>query len=206
METMDGFSRRKEQSKKEIRQAAWALFGQFGVDKVSVADIARRAGVSPATIYNRFGSKDALAQEFVAAMIEQLEDQIRGVLAPDRPFELKIAAVFQFIADTMSSAGSADEDAVARTVFTGNLDLARNHEIRRIRDAAQERMVALLLKAVQEGREQGRVNPALSQEALRIYFCAFMEALVDPRLQHRLAREPRLVQELGTLMLTGLGI
>jgi AcrR family transcriptional regulator len=58
----DGFTRRKEQSKEEIRKAAWELFGQFGVEKVSIVDIARKAGVSQATIYNNFGSKDALAK------------------------------------------------------------------------------------------------------------------------------------------------
>ena len=54
-----------EQSKEDIRKAAWELFGQFGVDKVSMADIAKKAGVSQATIYNNFGSKEALIREFV---------------------------------------------------------------------------------------------------------------------------------------------
>ena len=58
---LDGFTRRKEQSKEDIRRAAWELFSQFGVMKVSIADIARKAGVSQATIYNHFGSKEALA-------------------------------------------------------------------------------------------------------------------------------------------------
>ena len=73
---MDGFQRRKEQTKKEIRQAAWALFSRFGVDKVTVADIARKAGVSQATIYNRFGSKDALVREFVTTAIDELVAQM----------------------------------------------------------------------------------------------------------------------------------
>ena len=36
--------RRKEQSKEDIRQAAWNLLGQLRVGRVAVADIARKAG------------------------------------------------------------------------------------------------------------------------------------------------------------------
>jgi len=44
------------------------LFSQFGVEKVSIVDIARKAGVSQATIYNNFGSKEALVREFVTPL------------------------------------------------------------------------------------------------------------------------------------------
>ena len=63
---MDGFERRKEQSKEDIRRAAEELFSKFGADKVSVNDIARKAGVSQATIYNNFGSKDELVPDSAA--------------------------------------------------------------------------------------------------------------------------------------------
>jgi DNA-binding transcriptional regulator YbjK len=49
---MNGFERRKEQSREDIRRAAEQLFSRFGTDRVSVNDIAREAGVSQATIYN----------------------------------------------------------------------------------------------------------------------------------------------------------
>ena len=43
---MDGFERRKEQKKESIRRAALELFQNYGFKKVSVNDIAERAGVS----------------------------------------------------------------------------------------------------------------------------------------------------------------
>jgi AcrR family transcriptional regulator len=57
-EKVNGFTRRKEQSKDDIRKAAIELFSQFGIEKVNISDIARKAGVAQATIYNNFGSKD----------------------------------------------------------------------------------------------------------------------------------------------------
>ena len=91
----NGFERRKEQSKEDIRKAAWELFSQFGVGKVSIADIARKAGVSQATIYNNFGSKDALAREFVTSAVDQLVNRVQEVLTPDRPYREKMAAFIQ---------------------------------------------------------------------------------------------------------------
>ena len=54
VDEMDGFERRKEQKKESIRRAALELFQNYGFKKVSVNDIAERAGVSQVTIYNGF--------------------------------------------------------------------------------------------------------------------------------------------------------
>ena len=199
---VDGFTRRKEQSKKNIRQAAWELFGQFGVEKASIADIARKAGVSQATIYNNFGSKEALAREFVTSVVEELVDRVQEVLAPELGFQEKMAAFVQFISTMMAHEGPP---AVDSTVFTDNRDLWRDPEISKIRDAAQARMTRLLLGVVQEGRSQGQVSAVQSEEALSIYFEAFMDIYTDPQLQLRFSSHPGLVHELGWLMTYGLG-
>ncbi len=50
----------KEQVKQKIFQATLELFNKHGYEAVSIRKIARRAGCSPATIYNYYRSKDAL--------------------------------------------------------------------------------------------------------------------------------------------------
>ena len=199
---MDGFARRKEQSKRSIRKAAWELFCQFGVERVSIAAIARKARVSPATIYNNFGSKETLAREFVTTMIDQLVRQVQEVLAPDRPFQEKMAAFVQFISEIMARHGPSAADGA---VFTTSLDLQNDPEIVEIRESARIKMIKLLLGLVQEGREQGQANPDLSQEALHVYFGAFIDAFTDPQLRYQFASDPKIVQDLGSLMIYGLG-
>ena len=98
---MDGFARRKEQSKEDIRMAAWELFSQFGVDKVSMTDVARKAGVSQATIYNNFGSKEALAREFVTTMVESLVSRVQEIVVSEHTYREKMTAFFQFISAMM---------------------------------------------------------------------------------------------------------
>jgi len=93
---MDGFARRKAQSKDDIRKAAAELFGQFGMDKVSIACIARTAGVSQATIYNNFGSKDGVVREFVTGAVEGLVNRVQEVLAPEKPSETRWRLSFSF--------------------------------------------------------------------------------------------------------------
>jgi len=198
---MDGFARRKEQSKDDIRKAAWELFSQFGVDRVSIADIARKAGVSQATIYNNFGSKEALAREFVTTAVENLMSHVQEVLTPQMLFREKMAAFIQFISEMMANGRpSAAESAV----FISSLNLQNDPEIKKIRTEAQEKMTGIMMGLIREGREQGQVNPELSDEALKMYFGVFMDVFSDPQLQRWYAQNPGLVQELGNLMMFGL--
>ena len=199
---MDGFARRKEKSKEDIRKAAWGLFSQFGFEKVSIADIARKANVSPATIYNNFGSKEALIREFVTTVVEQLEKRVQDILAPDKLFWEKMAAFLEFISSILAQERVSAVDGI---VFTSSVDLQNDPEIREIREAAQERMTGLLLGLVDEGKQQGQIDSDLSEEALTIYFRAFMDIFSDPRLQPQYFHDPRLVRDLGALLIYGLG-
>jgi AcrR family transcriptional regulator len=197
---MDGFERRKEQSKEDIRHAAWELFSQFGVDKVSIVDIARKAGVSQATIYNNFGNKEALVREFVTGAVELLINSAQEILTPKMSFQEKMAAFIHFISEMMVS---GQPSAAERVIFS-SLDLQNDPEIKKIRTAAQEKMTGLMLDLIQEGKEQGQVNPKLSEAALRIYFLVFMDAFSSLEFQQQYYHKPGLVQELGSLMMYGL--
>jgi len=198
---MDGFARRKEQSKEDIRKAAWELFSQFGVDKVSIMDIARKAGVSQATIYNNFDSKDALAREFVTTAVEQLVNRVQEILTPERQFREKMAAFIQFISEMMVNGRPT---AAESAVFASSIDLQNDPEIKKIRMEAQKKMIDLMLGLIREGKQQGQVNPDLTDEALSIYFVVFMDVFSNPQLQPQFYHHPGLVQELGALMIFGL--
>ena len=199
---MNGFARRKEQSKEDVRKAAWQLFSQFGVERVSVADIARKAGVAPATIYNNFGSKETLVREFVTAMVDQLVQRVQAVLAPDRPYPEKMQAFFQFISDALAQEMPSEANSA---MFTSSPELRDDPEIGRIRDSAREKMTNLLLGLVQEGKAQGWIHGEISEDAYRIYFALFMDIFAHPSLQRRFQRNPRLVHDLESLMMYGLG-
>jgi len=60
------WQRRPTERPREILEAARAEFTEAGFDKATLADVARRAGVSPATVAHYFGSKGDLFEALVA--------------------------------------------------------------------------------------------------------------------------------------------
>jgi AcrR family transcriptional regulator len=198
---MDGFTRRKEQSKEDIRKAAWELFSQFGMEKVSMADIARKAGVSQATIYNNFESKEALVRVFITVAVEQLVNRVHEFLTPKQQFHEKMIALMQFITEMMLEGSPS---ALDRAIFTSNFDLQNDPDIKKVHKEAKEKMTSLMLDLTQKGKQEGQVNPELSEEVLRIYFGIFMDAFINPDLHHRFYHHPSLVSDLYSLMMHGL--
>jgi AcrR family transcriptional regulator len=201
VEAMDGFMRRKEQSKEDIRKAAGELFSQFGVEKVSIVEIARKAGVSQATIYNNFGSKEGLVREFINTMANRLVDELREILTSDKSYREKLVALPQFAAEITSRERPSEADG---TVFPTHIDLLNDPEMRKIRDSAQEEMTNLFLELIREGKEEGQANPDLSEEAFSIYFKFVMNMFLDPQLHYRLHNDPKLMHDLLSLFMYGI--
>lgn len=69
---------KKQQTRERIVDAARQLFAERGFDKVTVADIAREAQVSPATVFNYFPSKEDVFYSPLDAFGERLIDAIRS--------------------------------------------------------------------------------------------------------------------------------
>jgi AcrR family transcriptional regulator len=196
----DGFQRRREQSKEDIRKASRELFGRYGIEKVSIADIARTAGVSQATIYNNYGSKDALVREFVAGVIDDLTARVEAILAPPQPFWDKVSSLIAFTAGMMAENRPSEADIM----LYSDRGLLDDPEIKRIRDAAEERVRELLLGLVAEGKAEGEIPVDLSDTAFRIYFKAFMDVFSGARFGLLDQSDPKLVQDLGRLMIFGM--
>jgi AcrR family transcriptional regulator len=66
----------KAQRRQFILEAAWALFQQRSYDEITVADVARAAGLAKGTVYLYFNSKEAL---FLAVEEQQLTAWFDGI-------------------------------------------------------------------------------------------------------------------------------
>lgn len=90
----DGMHARHERTRAEVLGAArWVLL-ERGIGGLSMREVARRAGYSPATLYNHFADKDALvaaiAMECVGTLARYLDAVAPGP-APARLAELGLA-------------------------------------------------------------------------------------------------------------------
>jgi AcrR family transcriptional regulator len=95
-------------AKGRLHQAAMELFIERGYDAVTVADIARRAGLTKRTFFNHFADK----REVIFAAADKFEASIVGALAEADPGPDPLAAVVR--AYTQGAAMIADYPELVR--------------------------------------------------------------------------------------------
>ena len=68
-------------NRRTVLEAAKVLFDDRGVDKVTMDEVAERAGVGKGTLYRRFGDKSGLA----AAVLDEVESALQLAMMSGRP-------------------------------------------------------------------------------------------------------------------------
>jgi AcrR family transcriptional regulator len=110
MEVLGRRERKKRETREHIAEAALALFAARGFERVTVAEVARRADVAPATVFNHFPTKEDLVyrgmETFEAAMVEAVRARPAGQSAP--------AAFGAFLSRTDGLLRATDPAGVAR--------------------------------------------------------------------------------------------
>lgn len=193
---MDGFERRKEQKKESIRRAAIELFQSYGFKKVSVNDIAKRAGVSPVTIYNHFENKEALVRDVMKWYITGLFEKYKGVIEKDMPFREKL----EFLVFDKSEIASQFQGELIRTILESDPEL---HDF--FENLYTNRMVPMVESFFEEGRQQGYIDRRFSTETMLLYFEVLRRGFFSlPGISERAEHDPKIMKELIELMTYGL--
>ena len=193
---MDGSERRKEQKKEKIRRAAFELFGVYGFKKVSVNDIANKAGVSPVTIYNHFRSKDDLVRDVVKTQFDDMLKKYREIIYGEGAFPEKLGAI---IFDK-SRIVSQFQGELAQTLFQDEPEMQQYVETIWQGDA-----VAMTLDLLEQGRQEGYVNVQTSPEVLMMYLKIIRDGFAaSPELTAEIAKNPESVRELTQIILYGM--
>ncbi|MEZ8824578.1 TetR/AcrR family transcriptional regulator [Vibrio sp. 10N.261.55.A7] len=157
MTQKDGFQKRAEQKKQQILQAARALFFSQGPAKTTITEIAKEAHVSQVSIYNYFGSKDALIELIVEQHLHQSMGEAESILLLECAFPDKLNALFALGG---SSDKSVDDNALKY------FDL-QDPTITRIYERFhQERQIPFMLELVKQGQDAGEVAEFLQPTAI----------------------------------------
>lgn len=93
----------KLQCRQRILKASRQLFSATGYDETTMEDVAERAGVSKATLYNYFPSKDSLLMGIAEAELEDVRQLIAGALQdePSGVEKLRLA-LLTFVMDSIN--------------------------------------------------------------------------------------------------------
>src|SRR5690625_976250 len=161
---MNGFERRKKLKEKDILEAALSLFMRYGAQKVSVSEIAKEAQVSQVTIYNYFESKDNLIAHVIRFYVDQIWDELKMLLTSDIPYEDKIKQMISI--KNVPTTNHAFFQDLLKDYATGQSYMEKVY---------LKEGLPLLMDFVNEGKEQGYIDPTLSNEAILFYFQMFQE-------------------------------
>lgn len=163
---MDGFERRKVQKKKDILDAALSLFLKFGVQKVSITEIAKQANVSQVTIYNYFESKDNLVHEVIMYYTDSVWMEYEDLFHSNFSFHEKIKKI---IFEKKEIANEIHEDFYQ--YFMREYETGMSY----IENLYKEKVLPKFMELFEEGKKQGFVDPNISTEAILFYIQMFKE-------------------------------
>lgn len=139
-----------------VLQAARALFGEHGVDAVSIQDIAKRAGVSKANVFHHFASKEDL---YVAVMRDALPDESdlfsRHAASP-APFAERLTALLEEHLAGMIRDPEGMQ-LVMREMTGGNVERARLLATQLFADRVRQK-----IQFFEDARQRGELAPSVS--------------------------------------------
>ncbi len=193
---MDGFEKRKEKKKDNIRRAALELFQSYGFRKVSVAEIARKAGVSQVTIYNYFESKEALKRDVLKWFILQQVKKYEEVMLQERPFQEKLEEILFDKSNLIKQFQGEMVTAV----------LQEDPELREfIQDVYEKRISPAVMAFFKEGTDSGYIDPRFKLETILFYFEVLRRGFfsIDDISSYQ-KRDPDVFKQLAELVTFGL--
>ena len=175
-----------DERRRRLLELGAELFARHGYEELSMARIAREAGISKALLYHYFPSKQA----YFAATLEQAALELAEVTQPDPdkpPVEQLAGALDAYLGWVERHMGAYDK--LIRSV--GAVPEVREM-VERVRDETADRILAGLAPG-------GEPEPAL-RAAVRGWLW-FMDGAVLDWIQHRDIERPRLQGLLlGTLL------
>jgi AcrR family transcriptional regulator len=192
MTTEVGLRERKKQHTRElIRETAVRLFMERGFDRVTVAEVAREAEVSEATVFNYFPTKEDL----VYGRMKGFEQELLEAVRDRRPGESALDAYSEFVFSIRGLMAERDAGehvaAWAKLVTDSPALINREHEVFAHHTAALAELLAdetsaqpsdltpwvaanaliglhrALLQYVRREALAGRRNPALARAIRR---------------------------------------
>ena len=151
----------KESKKKErIITAAIKLWRQaHRINKVSLDEIAREAGVSPTTIYNNFGTREGLVQEVIKYLSKEIMDKMTALINSDLPFPVKMQGMVSAKLNTVSGM-QAD---IIEKIWA---DPASRQYIEEITESQAK---PLMKTVIEEGQREGYIHPDIPPELFVLY-------------------------------------
>jgi len=164
--------RRKAQTRQRIADTALRLFTEHGFDQVTVAEVAREAEVSEATLFNYFSTKEDLVYSRMGAYETRLIDVIRNRGLATSALAALTELLLRPQPDRLGTQDSERLATMARMVTASPALLARERQV--FAEATAE-LAALLAEQTQA--DAGDITPWVVANALMGVHHAVLDAV-----------------------------
>lgn len=190
-------SKREQQRKEQILQAAERLFRHYGFGKTTVADIAREANVGVGSVYLEFDSKEAIAAELSVQRYRCVLEAMRAAAnAPGTSaerliamFDARLESLMRFATD-----GQHGQELIGSVCSATDKTKACFH-------ADEEALLSDFLAAAQRTGELAIDNPSKTAHLLLQLYGAYGHAALKRGSAERMREE---IASLHRLLLHGL--
>lgn len=165
---MNGYERRKQKKIEQIYSVSFQLFSKFGFQKVSVNEIAQHAKVSPATIYNYFGTKEQLYADMLMNWMDKQLEQYEKILESERSFPEKTKEIMRLEAQNLTLL-SDEFQKTPSSEMSGLVQLLESYNEQKIMD--------FFMRFVASGKQEGYIQKDQPTQMIMMYFNMYKNEL-----------------------------
>ncbi|MEC3608421.1 TetR/AcrR family transcriptional regulator [Bacillus glycinifermentans] len=158
---MNGFEKRASLIKEKIKKATLELLKTWEPKRIRITDIARKANVSQVTIYNYFGSKEALLHEVFKDYIDQAVDEFTEYMNKDISVKEKIEHI-------ILQKKEANREMFTLTMIR-ELMIEDNEMMDYIQTQYDEKIIPLMLQLIEDGHRSGEISPNITAQSFLVY-------------------------------------
>ncbi|MDP4087270.1 MAG: TetR/AcrR family transcriptional regulator [Bacillota bacterium] len=190
---MNGFEKRALQIKEKIMNITLEMLKTWDANKIRIADIAKAAKVSQVTIYNYFGSKEALLREVYKNYINNSFAGFLEFMNGEHTVKEKIEWI---ILQERESVNNLTPYMIA---------LAEDQEISQFLEKEyNEKIIPAFLQFIEEGKKSGEISSSISTQGVLMYINMSMKYYKDFLGTIRDSGNLELINEMLHIFLYGL--
>ena len=165
-------------SREQVLDAVVASVQDLGVRRTTMAEVARRAGVSRSTLYTHFPDVTAAT---AAALTRELVALVEVVLAEIDPAAASGSGRQRLIAAAVELAARVPEQPLIARVLELDAELLVPYLVHQL-GSSQRAIVALVAELVAAGQQEGSIRPGPPRELAVAVFLTVQSFTVSARI------------------------
>ena len=160
VKNMNGFEKRAALIKGKIMKTTQEMLKTWEPSRIRIADIAKTAHVSQVTIYNYFGSKEALLHEVIKNYIDSSFEDFEKLMQEDCTFKEKIERIILQDKEAFNTLSPR----VIKQLLIEDTEMAQY-----MQKQTNEKVIPVMLQMLEEGKKSGEISDKVSSQALLMF-------------------------------------